>query len=432
MKLEGAGYIGCWQGTIVWIGDEMAQMLTDSEVLVVGGGLTGPVTALALASAGISSTVIDAMPVTERRASEFDGRAYALSLSTVRMLRALKIWDSVERHSRPISEIRISDGEPGAGSPSFLHFQSSETDEGPMGWILEDRFLRAALLEAMDSDGYVRQLSGLRVMEQAASGGSVTLTLDNGHSLSAQMLIGCDGRNSGVARRAGISRTGWDYRQMSLVCAVEHELPNNGIAHQLFLPQGPLAILPLPGSRSSIVWTEERSRAQAIQGLDDSGYLGELMTRFGSFRGDVSLSGRRYCYPLGLSVATSFISDRLALAGDAAHGIHPLAGQGLNLGLRDVAALAEVLVDAQRRGEDMGSPVTLECYQRWRRFDTAALAVGTDVVNRLFSNNNPFLQSCRDVGMGMIGKMPRLRRGFIHEAAGLSGDLPKLLLGQTL
>jgi 2-octaprenyl-6-methoxyphenol hydroxylase len=261
---------------------------------------------------------------------------------------------------------------------------------------------------------------------------TATVTLADGSELGGALLVGCDGRDSGVARRAGIRRRGWDYGQASLVCAVAHERPHRGTAHQFFMPEGPLAILPLPGDRSSIVWTEAAARAAAIQAMDDAGYMAALRPRFGDFLGDLRLEGARFSYPLGLSLAERWVGPRLALAGDAAHGIHPLAGQGLNLGLRDVAALAEVLVRARRRGQDVGAPDVLDDYQRWRRFDTAMLVAATDGLNRLFSNDNPILRLGRDLGLGLVNRLPALRRALIGEAAGLTGDLPLLLRGRRL
>ncbi|MGB8623160.1 MAG: FAD-dependent monooxygenase, partial [Paracoccaceae bacterium] len=225
---------------------------------------------------------------------------------------------------------------------------------------------------------------------------------------------------------------GWGYGQTALVCAIGHEKPHHGIAHQFFMPPGPLAILPLPGNRCSIVWSETDARAARIQAMDDDGYLAELRPRFGDFLGEIHLAGARFTYPLSLSLANAFVAERVALVGDAAHGVHPIAGQGLNLGLRDVGALAEVLVDAHRRGEEIGAPDVLARYQQWRRWDTAMLAAATDGFNRLFSNDNPLLRGVRDIGMGVVNALPGLRRRFIREAAGLNGDLPRLLKGRPI
>lgn len=408
-------------------------MKHDCDVLIVGGGLNGPALGLALASAGLTSTVLDAMPAEAAVEEDFDGRAYALSLSSRKMLEALGLWRELAEQAQPIADILISDGRPGQGAaPLFLHFDSDEIDEGPMGHILEDRFLRRGLLDAIAAETRVTWRPGTRVVGQSEEPGGIRVTLADGSRLCAPVLVGCDGRGSEVASRAGIGRMGWDYAQSSLVCAIAHERPHGGVAHQFFMPSGPLAILPLPGNRSSIVWTESRARAEAISALEDAGYLAELRPRFGDFLGDIMLAGTRFSYPLGLSVTESFIAPRIALAGDAAHGIHPLAGQGLNLGLRDVAALAEVLAEARFRGEDVGAADVLARYQRWRRFDTALLVAATDGINRLFSNDNPLLRIGRDVGLGLVNRLPMLRRGLIREAAGVSGDLPKLLRGRSL
>lgn len=401
----------------------------DSDLLIVGGGLNGPALALAAARAGLSSTVIDALPEPARKNAAFDGRAYALALASVRLLRNLGVWERVAENAQPMLEIKVSDGRAGEGpSPFFLHFDHAELEEGPMGHMIEDRHLRRALLAAMADNPLITHMPDTRVVEQAAG----RVTLDDGRQLTARLLVGADGRRSGTAQRAGIKRTGWDYGQTALVCAIGHEKPHHGIAHQFFMPAGPLAILPLPGNRCSIVWSETHAAAARISALPDDDFLAVLRPRFGDFLGDIHLAGARFAYPLNLTLANAFVAERLALIGDAAHGVHPIAGQGLNLGLRDVAALAEVLIDAQRRGEDFAAPDVLDRYQSWRRFDTAALAVATDGVNRLFSNDNPALRLIRDVGMGVVSAVPALRRGFMREAAGLTGDLPRLLKGQRL
>jgi 2-octaprenyl-6-methoxyphenol hydroxylase len=408
----------------------LAPMARDCDVLIVGGGLNGPALALALASAGITSIVLDAGDRADLEADDFDGRAYALALSSRRMLEALGLWPGLADRVQPINDIKVSDGRAGEGaSRAFLHFDHREIDEGPMGHVLEDRYLRRALLAAMDAAPEVDARSGAEVTGQAAGPAGASVRLADGTGLRAALVVGCDGRGSAVARRAGIARRGWDYGQTSLVAAVEHDRPHAGVAHQFFMPAGPLAILPLPGNRSSIVWTEAAERAAAIAALDAAGYLAELRPRFGDFLGAVRLAGARFAYPLGLSLAASFVAERVALVGDAAHGIHPLAGQGLNLGLRDVAALAQVLVAAHRLGRDVGAADVLADYARWRRFDTAVLAAATDALNRLFSNDNPVLRLGRDLGLGLVGRMPALRRALIREAAGLAGDLPRLLRG---
>jgi 2-octaprenyl-6-methoxyphenol hydroxylase len=406
----------------------------DADILIAGGGLNGPALALALAGAGFRVVVVDARPAPDRAEAGFDGRAYALAIASKRLLTVIGVWGRVADRAQPILQIKASDGRAGEGpAPFFLHFDAAEIEEGPMGFLLEDRFLYAAFLAAMAEAPGVTLLSGETVVAQEVSAQGVTVTLASGRSLRARLLVGCDGRGSGVATRAGISRVGWGYGQTALVTAIHHEKDHHGIAHQFFMPSGPLAILPLKGGHhSSIVWSETEAAAAAIQALPDDQYLEALRPRFGDFLGEISLAGARFTYPLSLSLAERFVAPRVALVGDAAHGVHPIAGQGLNLGLRDVGALAEVLTEAARRGEEIGAMPVLEEYQRWRRFDATALALGMDAVNRVFSNDNPLLRLGRDLGMGIVGAVPGLRRRFIRQAAGLSGAVPRLLEGKAL
>jgi len=400
----------------------------DYQVAIVGGGLVGPLLGTALATSGLSVVVIDAMPETARRAKGFDGRAYSLSAGSISALEALGIWDAVVAKAQPILDIRVGDGEPGSGAGPFdLHFDHAELDGGPMGHMLEDRFLRPALLDALSKSG-ADQLTG-RAVDSVEAG---LVTFADGTSIKAALVVGCDGRNSRVAASAGIDRHGWPYAQTSLVSAVEHEAPHNGTAWQLFSSSGPLAVLPLPGNRSSIVWTETKERAAIIADLNDSDYLKELQPVFGEFLGTIKPVGQRYTYPIGLSLASRLVGDRLALAGDSAHGIHPLAGQGLNLGIRDVAALAETLVNAMRLGRDIGAPDVLDEYARWRRFDIAAMAGATDGINRLFSNSDLIAKTIRGVGIAAIGSFPTLKRNIMRHAAGLAGERPRLLRGLSL
>lgn len=403
-------------------------MTVDHDILIIGGGLNGPALALALAQSGFAVGVVDALPRDTRSDPEFDGRAYALALASQRLLRNIGIWPAVVNHAQPMLEIKVTDGRAGEGpSPWMMHFDHAELEEGPMGYMLEDRHLRRAFLDAMDAEPRITTYTEEKVVAQSPDLSGVTLTLASGQSLRATLAVGCDGRKSGTAERAGITRTGWGYGQTAVVCAVAHEKPHHGIAHQFFMPAGPLAILPVTGNRSSIVWSETDSRAAELAAMDDAAFLDALRPAFGSFLGEISLAGARFTYPLNLTLADSFYADRIALVGDAAHGMHPIAGQGLNAGLRDVAALAEVLSEARQRGEDIGSTAPLARYQAWRRFDTATLATATDTFNRLFSNDNPILRTVRDLGMGMVNAMPGLRRNFIREAAGLTGDLPRLM-----
>lgn len=402
----------------------------DDDIIIAGGGLNGLTMATALASAGFRVALVDPKPAKQRKSQGFDGRSYALAISSMRVLRTLGIWQSLT-DVQPILHIKVTDGRAGEGpSPLMLAFDHAEIEDGPMGYMVEDRHLRPALLDAATSTK-ITQLDN-RIAHHSADASGITVTLGSGDTRRARLLIGCDGRNSAIAERSGIKRIGRSYGQTALVTAITHEKPHDGTAHQFFMPAGPLAILPLTQNRASIVWTESNQRAETIQNMTDDAYLNDLKPRFGGFLGEIELAGDRFTYPLALSLAQNFTADRVALVGDAAHVVHPIAGQGLNAGLKDVAALAEILIDAQRRGEDIGRSDVIQRYEHWRRFDATALATATDAINRLFSNDNPILRGIRDIGLGLTNAVPGLRRHLIREAAGLTGDLPRLSQGKPL
>ena len=407
-------------------------METAGDVIIVGGGLNGPALALALASGGLRVVLVDARPPRARAELGFDGRAYALALASVRVLTALGVWPHVAV-AQPLHGIRTAQGHAGQGAfPLMMAFDATEIDEGQMGQMVEDRHLYAAFQAAMEAEPRITRIAGQSVVAQSVDAEGAQVTLADGRVFGARLLVGADGRDSPTAARAGIRRFGHDYGQDALVCAVDHALPHEGVAHQIFLPGGPFAILPLPGNRSSVVWSEARALARGIAALDDAPYLEALRPRFGSFLGEIALAGTRFSYPLRLSIAESFTGPRLALVGDAAHGVHPIAGQGLNLGLRDVAALSEVLITARRRGEDIAAPDVLERYQAWRRFDVLRLAFGMDAVNALFSNPSAALGALRGLGFGLVNALPALKRRFIREAAGLAAAEPRLMQGLPL
>lgn len=400
----------------------------DCDIAIVGGGLNGPALALAAAQVGLRVIVLDATSHKPRKNAKFDGRAYALALASKRLMAAVGVWENVTQDAEPMLNIRVSDGHAGVGaSPFFMDFDHAELEEGPMGYMVEDRHLRYALQAAMQTSPLIEYRLATRVTGQSTGPEGVTLSLANNQKITTRLLVGADGRQSGTAARAGITYTGWQYGQTALVCAVEHDRPHGGVAHQFFMPAGPMAVLPLSARRSTVVWSEKTDSAAVIKTLDDAAFLDVLRPRFGDFLGDIALAGGRFSYPLGMMIAKSYIAPNVALIGDAAHGVHPIAGQGLNAGLRDVAALIQVLSEAKQRGEDFASQPVLARYQLWRRFDATALAVTTDGFNRLFSNDNPILRLGRDLGMGMINAVPKMRRGILREAAGLTGDLPDLM-----
>ena len=400
----------------------------DTDIAIVGGGLNGAMMSLALAEAGFTVTLIDPQTLKSKQNPHFDGRSYSLAIASVRLMQALGLWEELAPNAQPILEIKVADGRAYSNpSPYFLHFDHHEIEEGPMGHMVEDRHLRPLLQKRLQSVSQINYRAGLSVSEMTITDTHAELRLNTEETLTTRLVIGADGRQSQTAERAGIKRTGWRYGQTALVCALSHNIPHQGVACQYFMPPGPLAILPLTGNRSSIVWTESDANAATIMAMDNNDYMAVLQPRIGDYLGKVELVGARYSYPLNLTIAQNYVMPRLALVGDAAHGVHPIAGQGLNLGLRDIAALSEVLSDARLRGEDFSSLAILLRYQEWRRFDTTALAVATDAVNKLFSNDNSFFRTLRDLGMGAINSLPALRRSFIREAAGLTGDLPRLM-----
>ena len=402
--------------------------MKDADIAIVGGSLTGGATALAAAQAGFRVVVVDQLAVQKQVEQGFDGRSYAMALTSVRLLKALGLWVDLAETAQPILKIKVADGRPSTGpSPLFMQFDHAEIEEGPMGHMVEDRFLRPLLQNTISRYETIGYLAGSALIEQSISGSKINLTLSDGCQISTSLLIGADGRKSPSAGRAGIKSIGWEYGQTALVCAIQHEIPHDGVACQYFLPAGPLAILPLTENRASIVWSETAQNAKQIMALSEADYLSILRQRIGDYVGKISMAGKRYSYPLDLTLAQSFIAPRLALIGDAAHGLHPIAGQGLNAGLRDIAALVQVLKEAKLRGEDIGASTTLMRYQEWRRFDATSLALATDTFNRLFSNDNSLLRLGRDIGLAMINAMPKARRSFIREAAGLTGTLPDLM-----
>lgn len=404
----------------------------DAEVVISGGGLTGITLAVALAKFGMPVALVDPRKAASKKTPGFDGRAYALSQATARMFGALGLWKDMEPLAQPMLDIKVAEEPSGPRAGPVLHFDHADLEEGPMAYMIEDRHMRRLLESAARSDPKIKMLRPARIASIDISPGKATATLDSGDSAAAKMIAGCDGASGAVARMAGIRRLSSRYRQDALVCSIGHERPHEGCAFQIFMPSGPLAILPLPENRSSIVWTQTREMAQRLGSLEDGEFLDELKAALGGFFGDISLIGGRGRFPLRMSTAYSPVAERVALAGDSLREIHPLAGQGLNLGLRDVATLAEILVEARRRGEDIGSSLVLERYRRWRSFDTLALSFATDAVNRIFSNESPVLGAARSAAMGIVKSCPPLKRLMMRNAAGLHSSRPKLLCGHPI
>jgi 2-octaprenyl-6-methoxyphenol hydroxylase len=296
-----------------------------------------------------------------------------------------------------------------------------------MGQMVEDRFIRKALFTKINKNKQIDYKFNSKVTEHKKQSGYISVTLENGKKLNTKLLVGADGRNSELANRADIKKSGWKYNQSALVCAIEHEADHNGVAWQYFMPSGPLAVLPMTGKRSCIVWTEQNANAKAINLFDETRYTKILAARLGNFLGKFKIIGDRHTYPLELSIADRFIDERLALIGDAAHSVHPIAGQGLNAGFKDIAVLAHIIQDAHHRGEDLGSLGVLKRYEEWRRFDSAQLAYSTDLFNKLFSNENEALRLARNIGLKLLDSIPVAKRNIIKEAAGITGELPRLM-----
>ena len=408
--------------------------LLETEVLIVGGGLVGSTLAIALAQAGVDVVVIDTQDPRAGLDAGFDGRASAIALATQRVLAGLGIWLPLEADAAPIKEIRVSEGR----SLFFLHYDHRETGNQPFGFMVENRNLRKALFHRVRELDAIRFLAPAAVRALARDGVGVRADLSDGRKIKAGLAIAADGRNSRTREGAGIRVTNWSYGQTGIVCSVAHELSHDFTAHEHFLPAGPFAILPLmgdsgtPGHCSSIVWTERADLAPAIMALGEKDFLAELQSRFGDFLGPLEVIGPKWSYPLSLQFAENTIDKRLALVGDAAHAMHPIAGQGLNMGLRDVAALAEVVLDAKRLGLDIGDGTVLERYQRWRRFDNTLMLAMTDGLNRLFSNDIRPLRLARDIGLAAVNALPPLKKVFMRQAMGLVGDLPRLMRNQPL
>ena len=410
------------------------------DVIIAGGGMAGMTLALALKSGGLDVAVVERQPFSEQLDTGFDGRASAIAYACFRQWKVLGVGDALETSACRMDEIMVTDGHlPGPASrkplPFFLNFKAEEisdrTGDEPLGYMVENRLVRQTLYDAI-RERHINLIVPASVTDMTETGGFAEVTLNNGQRLRASLVVSAEGRNSKLREKAGIKHINWDYDQSAVVATVKMERPHNHVAYEHFLPSGPFAILPLTENRACIVWSETHAKAKALMDVRDSLFHDHLMTRFGDFLGKVELVGPKFIYPLGLGLAEEMYKGRLALLGDAAHGIHPIAGQGLNLGLKDVAALAEVLVDAARLGEDLGSALVLERYAKWRRFDNVSTSVVMDGFVRLFSNGNPLLRTVRDVGMGMFNRIPALRQFVMEDAGAATGDLPKLLRGQGI
>ena len=406
-------------------------MSAQRSIVIGGGAFAGLALALALRQGlGADVAVIVADPALATRPSR-DGRATAIVAACRRLFGALGVWGEIASTAQPILDMVVTDSRlEDATRPVFLTFAGQVEPGEPFAHMVENRYLIDALVTRAEAHGI--DLRATAVASYDANPDGVDVRLADGSVINASLLVAADGARSKLRERAGIATHGWEYDQSGIVVTVGHERDHHGRAEEHFLPAGPFAILPLIGNRSSLVWTEKRVEAARIVALGEAEFLAELEQRFGLHLGEIRVLDKPRSFPLGYFVARSFIAERLALVGDAAHVIHPIAGQGLNLGLKDVAALAEVVVDAARLGIDLGQSDVLESYQRWRRFDTMAMGVATNSLNLLFSNKSTLLRAVRDIGLGLVDRAPPLKEMFIRQAAGLSGEVPRLLKGEAL
>jgi len=407
----------------------------DPDVLIAGGGFAGLTLAIALRQALGSSFAVAVADPALGVSHAGDERASAIVAAARRLFETIGVWQNVADDAQPILDMVVTDSRLNdAVRPVFLSFAGEVEPGEPFAHMIENRKLVDALEAKAREVGVELRVAAVKEFSLPLSGAehSICARLSDGGEIPARLLVAADGARSTIRAAAGIATHGWNYGQSAIVINVEHERDHEGRAEEHFLPAGPFAILPLKGHRSSIVWTEQAGEAERLMALPDEDFHVELEQRFKLHLGAIKVIGLRRVHPLGFFVARSFIADRIALVGDAAHVIHPIAGQGLNMGLKDVAALAEVVVDAARLGLDPGSPSVLEQYQRWRRFDTMTMGLATDGLNRLFSNRSDLLRVARDVGLGMVERLPGLKRLFIREAAGLAGSVPKLLRGEAL
>ena len=404
-------------------------MADDAELVIAGAGLTGMLLGVACAGAGLCVAVVDPQDPSAMLTPGFDGRTSAIAYGSRLVFDGIALWPDIAAAAEPIREIRVADD----GSPLFLHYDSKDLGgDTPLGYIVENRVLRRALYERARALPNLQLLAPRRIEAVEASATGAVAVLDDGGRLRARLVAAADGKDSPLRHGASIRATQWRYSQTGIVTTVAHARPHGGIAVEHFLPSGPFAILPMTGNRSSIVWTEHADLAPRILALPETEFAAELRARFGGFLGEIEPVGPRWAYPLALLQAERYVARRLALVGEAAHVIHPIAGQGLNIAIRDVAALAELIVDQRRRGLDIGDEWVLERYQRWRRTDALLLAAVTDGLNRLFSNTIPPIRLARDLGLAMVNRLPPLKRLLMHHAMGTLGHRPRLARGQPL
>jgi len=385
------------------------------DVIIAGAGMVGLTMAVALARSGVNVAVIEKTSLPEQLEEKFDGRVSAISLGSQQILDAAGAWQYMHEFAEPILDIRVTDGK----TPIFLHYNHREVGDLPFGYIIENRYTRYGLQQAAAKLGNLKIIDSFITTKLLHDNDSASVVGADGRILSARLVIAADGRGSNLREMAGIKAVGWSYKQTAIVCTIEHELPHKGLAHERFLPIGPFAVLPMHGNRSSLVWVEPEDRVKIYMELPEEEFVQEIAERIGDYLGKIKTIGSRFSYPLSLLHAKEYTATRMVLIGDAAHGMHPIAGQGVNLGFRDVAVLRDLILEKHAVGLDIGGDGLLADYARLRKFDNVSMLAVMDVLNRLFSNNILPIRVARDAGLWAVGKMPELKKMFMRHAMGV-------------
>lgn len=393
------------------------------DIIIAGGGMVGMSMALAVARLGLSVVVLEKSRLPDQLEPTFDGRVSAIALGSVRLLTAIGAWEGMRDYAEPIRDIRVSDGD----APFFVHYDHHDIGKEPFGYIVENRYIRHGLQQAAGDYPNLSLLDQKIITSYYTSPKHVVVTLSDGQNISASLLLAADGKFSGLRQMAGIDILERDYEQTAIVCTIAHEKPHLGLAQERFLPAGPFAVLPMTGNRSSLVWVEPKDRVQLYLDLSKEECEQEIAERVGDYLGHITLAGERFSYPLSLVHAKGYSADRVALLGDAAHGIHPIAGQGVNLGFRDVAVLEELIRKQRLADGDIGAKEVLAHYQRWRRFDNMSMLGVTDGLNQLFCSSLMPVKTARRLGMWGVNQLPGLKKFFMKHAMGLTGDVPELM-----